>query len=77
MVIDKDIKTKFEQYFNLNFEKYRDDDYSELSHKDKIDSMKMYDYMIRKYKFNTSLIECIEIEYGKECKLWYEKTFLK
>lgn len=77
MVIDKNIKDKFKEYFNLNFEKYRHDAYSSVTGKDKIDSFKFYDYLVRKHKFTTSMIDCIEKEYGKECREWYENTFLK
>jgi hypothetical protein len=75
MVIDKNIGDKFKEYFGLNFEKYRDDAYSSVCGRDCVDTIKMYDYLLRKYKFTTSMVECIEKEYGKECREWWEKTF--
>lgn len=76
MVIDEQIKKDFKKWFNLDFEKYRHDGYSAICGKDKIDCFKMYDYLSRKFVIDTNMIECIEREYGKECREWYEKTFL-
>lgn len=76
MVIDENVAKKFKEYFNLNFERYRHDGYSAVRGKDQLDMMKIHDYMLRKYKFYGSLIQCIEDNYGKECREWYEKTFL-
>lgn len=75
MVLDIEIKKKFKEYFNLDFEKYRHDAYSFVKNHDQVDGLKLYDYLVRKFKFTTSMIECIEKEYGKECRIWYEKTF--
>lgn len=76
MVTDNETKKKFKEYFGLDFEKYRNDGYSAVMNHDQVDSLKMYDYLVRKYKFTTSMIECIEKEYGKECREWWETTFL-
>jgi len=75
MVINEDIAKKFKEYFNLDFEKYRDDGYSSVCNRDCVNTIKFYDYLLRKYKFKTSMIECIEKEYGKECREWWETTF--
>lgn len=76
MVIDENVSKKFKDFFNLNFEKYRDDAYSHIKNKDQVNSLKLHDYMAKKFKFTTSLIQCIEDNFGKECRVWYEQTFL-
>ena len=75
MVIDKKIAEKFAEYFGLDFEKYRDDGYSAVCGRDCADMIKLYDWLLRKHKFTGSMINCIEAEYGKECREWWEKTF--
>ena len=76
MVIDENISKKFKEYFGLDFEKYRNNDYSYIKNRDQVDSLKLYDYMARKFKFTESLIDCIETQYGQECRKWYETSFL-
>ena len=76
MVIVNEIKKKFKEYFGLNLEKYKDEDYSALIGQIHPDCFKMYDYFSRKYQIKTNMVDCIEEHYGKECREWYETTFL-
>lgn len=75
MVIDKNIENEFKKRFGLDFGKYRDDAYSAVCGRDCVDMIKLHDYLSRKYKFAGSMVECIEKEYGKECREWWESTF--